>query len=120
MANYYAEAIRALREKNINFEKVVYELAATHPKIFMELLAPKRNVFEVLKKEPWQNTVRDFLGQGMKVDAIKLARQETGLGLKEAKDVCDFAAHFMDPMRASPPIAAISDEHIKLAKKIAE
>jgi len=29
------------------------------------------------------------LQRGNKIDAIKLARQETGLGLKEAKDVID-------------------------------
>lgn len=33
--------------------------------------------------------VKALYAEGMKVDAIKYARQHLGLGLKEAKDLCD-------------------------------
>jgi len=32
---------------------------------------------------------RRLLGEGRLIDAIKLVRSETGLGLKEAKDLCE-------------------------------
>jgi len=37
----------------------------------------------------WQQEVRGLLSQGQKIDAIKLVRQQTGSGLKDAKDFVD-------------------------------
>ncbi|HEX4145257.1 MAG TPA: ribosomal protein L7/L12 [Pirellulales bacterium] len=34
----------------------------------------------------WKDEIRRLLAEGRKIDAIKLYRQETGLGLTEAKD----------------------------------
>jgi ribosomal protein L7/L12 len=34
----------------------------------------------------WQQQVRGLLAQGQKLEAIKLVRQQTGSGLKDAKD----------------------------------
>jgi hypothetical protein len=47
----------------------------------------------------WQPEVRRLLAQGQKIAAIKLARQQTGCGLKDAKD-------FVEAMERgqSPPI----------------
>jgi ribosomal protein L7/L12 len=40
--------------------------------------------------ETWASaTVRDLVFQGKKIQAIKVLREETGLGLKEAKDIVD-------------------------------
>ena len=36
-----------------------------------------------------EERARELIAQGRKVQAIKLVREETGLGLKEAKDVAD-------------------------------
>lgn len=33
----------------------------------------------------WQQQVRDLIAQGQKIEAIKLVRQQTGSGLKDAK-----------------------------------
>ena len=40
-------------------------------------------------KVPEMTDVVDFLRQGQKIQAIKLYRERTGVGLKEAKDACD-------------------------------
>ncbi len=47
----------------------------------------------------WQQEVRGLLAQGQKLQAIKLVRQQTGSGLKDAKD-------FVEAMERgqSPPI----------------
>jgi hypothetical protein len=34
----------------------------------------------------WQQQVRDLIAQQQKIEAIKLVRQQTGAGLKDAKD----------------------------------
>jgi hypothetical protein len=39
-----------------------------------------------------QNRVRELLAAGKKIQAIKIIREETGLGLKEAKGVADSLA----------------------------
>jgi len=42
-----------------------------------------------LQEHDLSQEVRDFLSAREKIQAIKQLRMETGLGLKEAKDVCD-------------------------------
>lgn len=37
----------------------------------------------------WQLEARSLVQQGKKIDAIKLCRERTGLGLKEAKDAVE-------------------------------
>ena len=38
---------------------------------------------------PWMREVRDLVARDDKIEAIKLYRERTGLGLKEAKDAID-------------------------------
>ncbi len=37
----------------------------------------------------WETEARDYLGRGSKIQAIKVVRDATGLGLKEAKDLVE-------------------------------
>jgi ribosomal protein L7/L12 len=49
---------------------------------------PPRPVGE--PSETWASvTVRNLVLQGKKIEAIKVLRDETGLGLREAKDIVD-------------------------------
>ena len=93
----YKQAIDLLTNKELNYRAIVIEFAKHHPKLFMKLVVPNRDVIEVLRKEDWMNGCRKYLVDGKKVEAIKLCRNATGLGLKEAKDVCDRAQVLTDP-----------------------
>jgi hypothetical protein len=55
--------------------------------------------------------VRELIARGRKIEAIKLVREETGLGLKDAKDYCD-------ALRAGrlPPVAPLSDRVRELSR----
>ena len=96
--NYYKEALNILTsDKELNYKKIVHEFAMQYPKRFVDIVNPQRDVFQVLRKEQWHNDVRSFIMNNQKVEAIKKVRIETGLGLREAKDVCDLAEEIIEP-----------------------
>ncbi len=45
----------------------------------------------------WQQQVRDLIAQQQKIEAIKLVRQQTGSGLKDAKDFVEAIARGQTP-----------------------
>lgn len=47
--------------------------------------------------------VFQLLASGRKIEAIKLIREETGLGLREAKDLADAILGDHPPTEAAPP-----------------
>lgn len=44
---------------------------------------------KVIDKSSSHSQARELLKQGRKIEAIKVVREETGLGLKEAKDLVE-------------------------------
>ena len=48
--------------------------------------------------EPLPEHIADLIRQGRKIEAIKLIREETGVGLKEAKDAVERLSAVMDPL----------------------
>ena len=80
--NYYAEAIEALTDPDIDFRRIVIDVAKHHPKIFLEATGRKFD-------HGWRREVDTLLRAEKKINAIKLWRSETGLGLKEAKDAVE-------------------------------
>ena len=52
----------------------------------------------------WLNDVRSLLAQGEKIDAIKLVRQQTGSGLKDAKDFVEAIARGESPPVPQPAV----------------
>lgn len=50
--------------------------------------SPEAPVVSTDKARP-DDRVRQLVAQGKKIQAIKLLREQTGLGLKEAKDIVD-------------------------------
>ncbi len=86
MDHNYAEAIELLMNGNVDLRQIAINLAKNDPVLFIQMVrGPKGSRFGA-----WQTEVRDMIFRGNKmVDAIKLTRARTGMGLKEAKDVVD-------------------------------
>jgi ribosomal protein L7/L12 len=57
-------------------------IAAGHD--ISEMLLPRQDVPADMAER-----ARDLIAQGRKIQAVKLIREETGLGLKDAKDIAD-------------------------------
>jgi ribosomal protein L7/L12 len=70
-------------------KKIATALAKDYPEIFVKLYEATTSV------QDWHRDVITFAYQGNPVGAIKLVREHTGLGLKEAKDVVDNLRVFM-------------------------
>jgi ribosomal protein L7/L12 len=77
--NYFKDVIGVLTVEQ-DWKGLVVEIAKNHP-------AAVVNAAEALAEidEPWKAEARSLFANGYKVDAIKLWRLKTGLGLKEAK-----------------------------------
>jgi hypothetical protein len=56
----------------------------------------------------WQHEVRGLLAQGQKISAIKLVRQQTGCGLKDAKDFVEAIERGQNPPVPQPAPARTS------------
>lgn len=50
---------------------------------------PKQPHVRVSSRPDWETAAREALAAGSKIQAIKIAREGTGLGLKEAKDLVE-------------------------------
>jgi len=88
--NHYAKAIGILQiVTGSEMSKIVYEVAKKNPKAFCDAYS---SAFpDVVAVEPiWVRQGRELWPKGeQKIMAIKLIREKTGLGLKEAKDFVD-------------------------------
>lgn len=86
--NYYAEAIDILTSTSMEYRKVIFEIAKSHPAIFVK--AYKKAYPDI------GLTLKDYaalIHDNQPIAAIKLYRERTGLGLKESKE-------FIDKLRA--------------------
>jgi hypothetical protein len=86
MNNHYAQAIDILMGKEVDFRSMCIELAKQNPELFCSLAektAPVNN------SNAWHVEAIAHVRGGNIVSAIKLCREKTGFGLKEAKDVMD-------------------------------
>jgi len=90
MANYYSEVLDFLFfDKEINYADLVVQIAKKHPKIVMDAVNLQRDISH---NDSWQKKAREILASdnpGSKISAIKLCRNETGAGLKEAKELVE-------------------------------
>lgn len=112
ISSTYSRAIDILfAEAGPDPRQLMIELAKESPKLFVKLVerlnerkatAPTSVYEEIertVEKQPSKASLSDlspldsqlvcFYQSNMKVEAIKRCRQETGMGLKEAKDYCD-------------------------------
>jgi ribosomal protein L7/L12 len=81
---HYAEAIDALEKiQQLDCARIILvEIAKLHPSAVVK-------AYEKLHKRLWLKDVIDLLKSKKKIDAIKLYREKTGVGLKEAKVAVD-------------------------------
>lgn len=70
--------LRAVLRGEINFEKVGKDLAIYYPDLFLMVLGANND-----------HKIKELLNAGQRVAAIKLYREISGVGLKQAKDYCD-------------------------------
>lgn len=92
-ANPHTQAIELLTgPTELNYKQIAIELAKHHPTIFVKLAAGPS-----FHAEKWRYEVHDAMCGGRKVEAIKCLRAATGLGLKEAKDICDNIQNHLYP-----------------------
>ena len=85
MKNYYAEAIASLESQNLDFRRIVFEIAKRNPKALVDALKRINPVVE----PKWVQECRDLIKADQFIAAIKHYRTMSGAGLKEAKDACD-------------------------------
>lgn len=81
--NFYAAAIDILMHEDIDYKMIVVELVKHDPGMFLNICQNMRDY------QPWLPEVDASLRAHKKIDAIKLWRHHTGLGLKEAKDAVE-------------------------------
>ena len=72
---YYQQTINALFEEH-DWKAICISIAKRHPKIFIE----------ALDEIPWKVEAKRIGQQQGKIHAIKFIREQTGLGLNEAKE----------------------------------
>lgn len=83
--HYYAKAIDILMGREVDFKSMCIELAKQNPELFCTLAAGAAPS----KDNAWHREAVQFMRNGNMVSAIKLCREKTGFGLKEAKDIID-------------------------------
>lgn len=83
VTNPYIKVISIL-SSGYDATKIATELAKHHPQIFIDLYQAT-----IEPVEAWMKDVVQFIAGNSMVSAIKLTREHTHFGLKEAKDICD-------------------------------
>lgn len=117
--NPYIQAIDLLTGPvELNYKQIVIELAKRHPTIFVKLAAGPG-----FKAEKWMYAVYDCMMGNRKDEAVKTLRAATGMGLTEAKDICDNIQNHLYPHAGVGyyvGAARLSDEHNVIALRIAK
>lgn len=80
-----------------------------------ETPAASADASESLRRE-----VEALLGQGKKIQAVKLYREQTGLGLREAKDAVDLIEHILQTRGPAFSQARSADPETELALPVVE
>jgi len=82
MPNYYSEVMGILFDGSVDYVGLVREIARKHPKIVVDAVNSQY-------QNGWRGRIKSMMDSGHKMEAIKLWRAETGLGLKEAKEAVE-------------------------------
>ena len=93
---HYQDAITNLTSDEIDYKKTCISIARTNPGVFNNGFYDVYGAPEEVLKIAGHNITRtqldqvlEELKQGKFIQTIKVLRSLTGLGLKEAKDICD-------------------------------
>ena len=114
MNEHYAQAIDILMGKEVDFRAMCIELAKQNPELFCSLAAGAAPS----KDNAWHKEAIAQIRNNHLVTAIKLCREKTGFGLKEAKDVIDAirnrdSDHWFSPMDFHTKQMAVYKEMIR-------
>lgn len=115
-----AERILDIVAGGYDAQKIAHALAKKHPTLFLELYQQV-----AAPVSTWHKDVVQHMYGGNVVSAIKLVREKTGLGLKEAKDVCDNLRIKMAAMgymisSAIGPAAPLNGDLTKILTELAD
>jgi ribosomal protein L7/L12 len=88
MQEAYGRVIDLIANDAIDFRAIGLSLAKARPDVFLALHDLNANPV-VDQRVEMDNEIRKLYSMSQKVAAIKLCREKTGWGLKEAKDYCD-------------------------------
>jgi ribosomal protein L7/L12 len=86
--NYHKEAMTIFLTRTFDFARICKWVAINHPSVFIKA-ALAEGVTLKTKEDAIKETARALVANRRNIDAIKFVRNETGLGLKEAKDYVD-------------------------------
>lgn len=114
MNQHYAQAIDILMGREVDFKAMCIQLAKQNPELFCQLVAKA----SPSKDHKWHKEAVSHLRAGNMVSAIKLCREKTGFGLKEAKDTMDAVRsrdgeQWFNPNFLHPEQMAVYDEIIR-------
>lgn len=115
-ASQYSRAIE-IAASAFDAKKIAIALAKHDPVLFVKLFEQTTAV------EPWHGEVITHLYRGEMVQAIKMIRVASGLGLKEAKDIADTVRWMMSTsgymLSVSNPQCKLSTEQDEWVRKLA-
>ena len=90
MPNYFAEVISIVTKDTVDAKALLVEIAKHNPAAVVA--AHNR-----LSVSLWRGESERLLRDGQRIDAIRLCREYTGWGLREAVNACDKIAREMKP-----------------------
>ena len=75
-------------DASTDFRDIVYGIARNNPAVLLDVVDLLRNPPD--PPDPsWQEQVQGYLKDGNKIAAIKIYREATGMGLREAKEAVE-------------------------------
>lgn len=87
----FKKAIEYLTGPGLDLKAVIIGIAKTNPAVFCR--AAERAKYPAAK---WRGEAEALVLNGKKINAIKLRRENTGLGFKEAKEMVDFFEQYRE------------------------
>ena len=88
--NWYARALDVLAQdcNDCDSDKIVLEIAKRNPSVLVRAVEA---IYQRKREEsaPWRKEFSELVRQGQMVRAVKLHREKTGSGVKEAKEAHD-------------------------------
>ena len=94
MRNWYAEAVGIVRAPRSDWAEIALEIAKRNPSVFVravEAIGRREKAADNQWRGEFQRMVAGDGGVKNMVAAVKLYREKTGMGLKEAKNAYDHA-----------------------------
>ena len=108
MNEAYCRVIDLIDAGTINHRAVSMALAKMRPDVFLAIHDAVDGA-GASQEVQMDRKILDFWASGQKVEAIKFCRNETGWGLKEAKDYCDaLGARGVPNIEPSTPKASMN------------